>query len=323
MPSTGEFQLIDKIRRMFPAPGNITGIGDDAAVIENGFLVTTDALCEGTHFLSKKTDFTQLGYKAMAVNVSDIAAMGGKPLYALLTLGLSKKTDDLQIDGLLQGMKQCSDEFSFSLIGGDTVLATDLFISVTMIGKPYRSPILRSGAKEGDHIYVSGSLGDSAIGLQVLLKKIKFPVADRSYFLNRHAKPEPRVRLMEHLVDHYPIRSCIDCSDGFLADLGHICEMSGKGFKADLNKLPLSAGRIGKSFQEEPLYFLELAAGGGEDYELIFTSPEVLDTEEIKRSTGIPVTKVGLITGDSNRREISLNGKPIDMKSIKTGFKHF
>jgi thiamine-monophosphate kinase len=323
MPKTGEFELIENIRKMFPTPAGVTGIGDDAAVIGGSYLVTTDALCEGTHFITGKTDFTDLGYKSMAVNVSDIAAMGGKPLYALLTLGLTSRTTDSQVSRLLAGMKECADEFSFSLVGGDTVKSKGLLISITLIGLPFGKPLLRSGAKEGDRIYVSGTLGDSAIGLDLLLKKSKFTVKDRPYFLSRHNKPSPRIKLAEYLVSHHTVHSCIDCSDGLLADLGHIGEMSGKGFRVELDRLPVSSGKIGKPFDKNRERVLELACGGGEDYELIFTSPDKLDTKEIEKNTGIRVTEIGLITGIAGDRNITLNGNPMDINKIRTGFRHF
>jgi thiamine-monophosphate kinase len=319
----GEFELIERIKKMFPARKGITGIGDDAAVIENGFLVTTDALCDGTHFLSKSVRFSDLGYKSMAVNVSDIAAMGGKPLHALLTLGLTKDTSDRRVEELLSGMKKCAGEFDFDLIGGDTVRSENLFLSVTMIGKPFGKPFLRSGAKKGDFIYVTGTLGDSAVGLDLLLKRNKFPVKDRAYFLKRHYIPQPRVDMIETLLKNYDIRSCIDCSDGLLADLGHICEMSRTGFRVELESLPLSTAKIGKGFETGRRYFLGLAAGGGEDYELIFTTPDIIDTSEVSKKTGIRVTRIGLITGDKGRFETTLDGKRLEPGELQSGYRHF
>lgn len=319
----GEFELIGRIRKLFPAAGNVTGIGDDAAVLENGWLVTTDALCDGTHFLSGKVRFSDLGYKAMAVNVSDIAAMGGKPLHALLTLGLTKSVSDRQIDELLAGMKKCSKEFGFDLVGGDTVMSGNFFLSITMIGRASGKPVLRSGAKKGDRVYVTGNLGDSAIGLEILLKKNRFPVKDRSYFLKRHHLPGPRTGIMETLARDYRIHSCIDCSDGFLADLGHICEMSGTGYRIDLDRLPVSMDKIGKSFDTGREYFLGLAAGGGEDYELIFTTPDEIDSDGFRRKTGIRLTEVGLITGRKGKYETLLDGRLLGPGEVRTGYRHF
>lgn len=319
----GEFELIGKIRKQFPAKKGVTGIGDDAAVIENGFLVTTDALCDGTHFISGSVRFGDLGYKSMAVNVSDIAAMGGKPLHALLTLGLTDAVNDRKTDELLAGMKKCAKEFDFDLIGGDTVKTANFFISVTMIGKPFGKPVLRSGAKKGDFIYVTGTLGDSAVGLELVLKKNEYPVKDRAYFLKRHYLPEPRVQAIEALLKNYEIRSCIDCSDGLLADLGHICEMSGKGYFVELDKLPVSILKIGKVSPEGREHFLRLAAGGGEDYELIFTAPDEIDPERFREKTGIRVTRIGLITGKKGLYETVLDGKRLKPREIQSGYRHF
>ncbi len=323
MIKMSEFKLIEKINRAFPNHDkNVIGIGDDAAVISRDRdkkkeLITTDTMVDGVHFLSEKIDFEKLGYKSMAVNISDIAAMGGYPLYALLTLGISDKINDSQIDELLKGIKEISRKFPFELIGGDLVKSSVFFISITMIGEPFKNPVLRSGAKENDLIYISRTVGDSAIGLAIEKKSLKYEVLSPAFFLERHYKPMPGVGLIKNLMENYTINSCIDISDGLLQDLGHISEMSGIGFELEIDKIPISRDKIGSPVLNDEWYFLEFGLSGGEDYELIFTSNDVVVLPE-----GMPsITHVGKMTGNSAL--LKYKGKEINPKELKRGFTHF
>jgi thiamine-monophosphate kinase len=322
MVKISEFELIEKINRAFPNHDkNVIGIGDDAAVIsipdKKKELITTDTMINGVHFLSEKADFEKLGFKSMAVNISDIAAMGGYPLYALLTLGISDKINDSQIDGLLRGINNIRNEFPFELIGGDIVKSDVFFISITMIGEPFKNPIMRSGAKENDFIYVSGTIGDSGIGLAIEKEIIKYDILTPAFFLERHYKPSPRVDLIEYLTKNHSIHSCIDISDGLLQDLGHISEMSGIGFELEIEKIPISRDKIGSLVLSDERYFLEFGLSGGEDYELIFTSPEAVALPK-----AMPlVTQIGRMTGNS--AVLRYKGKEISPKELKKGFTHF
>ncbi len=323
-----EFELIEKIKTQFPVKLTGTlGIGDDAAVIDcrklknNKFLVTTDALVDGVHFISDKIDFSDLGYKSMAVNISDIAAMGGRPLYALLTLGISGRINDRQIEEFFNGINRTRKIFPFDLTGGDTVFSGTFFISVTIIGEAFDKPLLRSGAKPGDYIYVTGSVGDSAVGLAEIQNNLKYPVSDHDYFINRHYLPTPRVELIKYLEENYNINSCIDVSDGLLGDLTHIAEMSGMGFELTLEKIPVSREKIGQSFEKDEMYFIELALSGGEDYELIFTSREIIDIRKVFEITGVAVTSIGKMT--EKGYSLTMKGKPVELSNIRKSFSHF
>jgi thiamine-monophosphate kinase len=320
----GEFELIQAIREEFqPLPGSQRhiGIGDDAAVIEGNLLITTDALSDGVHFLSEKIDFIDLGYKAMAVNASDIAAMGGYPTNVLLTLGLNQNITPEKISRLLEGFQQARKAFPFELIGGDTIHCETFFLSITMTGKPFGQPILRNGAKKGDFIYATGAIGDSGIGLNQMLGKMKHPLLDPEYFVQRHYRPVPRIDVIRTIVQNYEVHSCIDISDGLLADLGHIAEESGCGYFIEAGEIPISRKRIGPDFDKDPLYFTEFALGGGEDYELIIVSPETIDCETVRLETGTPLTPIGRITEDGF--QVRFREKDLDLGKIRKGFRHF
>lgn len=322
MVNIGEFELIKKISRELPDKykGHI-GIGDDAAVIEKDLMITTDAMVDGVHFLSDQIDFRQLGYKSMAVNISDIAAMGGHPLYALLTIGISDKINDLQINQYIQGIQDIRREFDFDLIGGDTVKSGTFFISITMAGKPFKKPLTRKGARKNDRIYVSGSLGDSAIGLSFILGNSQYKVQDEKYFIERHYLPKARVNLIEFLCKKYRINSCIDISDGFMADLGHIAESSRLGYNINCDLLPVSSAQIGDSYQTVPMVYLNYALSGGEDYELIFSSPDNIDTEMVLKKTGVPVTFVGTMT--EGKYTLNYHGRELNTQNMPSGYRHF
>lgn len=326
MKISGEFELIEKIRKAFiPADRTATGIGDDAAVIvkreKEKALVTTDTLVEGVHFLKGKISYGDLGYKSIAVNMSDIAAMGGVPAYALLTLGLSPDISGADMDEFIQGMLYIRDKLPFDLVGGDTVKSPCLFITVTMIGYTKTEPLMRCGARPGDYIYVSGSLGDSAIGLSIITGSLKEPVLDKDYFTLRHYRPFPRVSLMHYLKKRYDVSSAIDISDGLLADLAHIADESAAGFRIDVEKLPLPLKRIGPSFETSPEYFYDFAMSGGEDYEIVFTSPDIIDPEFVLRYTGAGLSCIGRML--EGGRDVYQNGKKLEWEGLAKGYIHF
>jgi thiamine-monophosphate kinase len=317
-----EFELIHKLQKRFlPRIKGVVGIGDDCAIIDNNILITTDALVDNVHFLSSKICFTDLGYKAMAVNVSDICAMGGFPLYALVTVGIPSGFDDLKVQNLIDGFDECRNDYGFDILGGDTVKSDTFFVSITIIGSAFYKPLRRNTAKAKDFIYVTGRIGDSGIGLKIITGDMKYPVADTEYFLKRHYRPQPNPSLIEYLVKHHNISACIDISDGFIGDLMHIAEDSNVGFFIDIDELPVSKTQIGKSFYKDERYFYETALNGGEDYELIFTTPEDLDTMKIYEQTGSVITPVGYCEKDGF--DIRLYDKKIELNEIFKSYRHF
>lgn len=295
----GELGLIKRFRTrcISSSPEVLKGIGDDASAvkIKPGItLITTDMLLEGVHFDLSLTTFFQLGYKVLAVNISDILAMGGKPEYFLLCLGLPKTCRSTDIDALYSGMMKIAKKFRVSVIGGDTSASRKgLILSGTLIGNADRI-ITRSGARPGDGIFVTNTLGDSAMGLLLLRKlgkKVNFKLRNKKWeiktsnfslptshlsLIRRHLMPEPR-----SLKKTSGITSMIDVSDGLLMDLSHICDESKVGAVIYKDKIPLSRGlaSAAKNTQTSPLKY---ALKGGEDYVLLFTAPRNYKTDAFK-----------------------------------------
>lgn len=293
----GEFGLIDRIANIIgpPVEGE-TWVGDDAAVIRapaGTILFTADMLVEGTHFDLSLTGPEDLGYKAIAVNVSDIAAMGGTPWRGVVSLGVSPNADVSWVESLARGMDECAIEFGMKVVGGDISRSDCLVISVSLIGNPVgRRVITRSGARVGDALCVTGVLGASAAGYRLLRAGIDHPL-QRS-----HLRPTPRVREVEVLRRHLP-SAMIDVSDGLAIDLHHLCESSSVGAVVDGGSIPV----VDLSEVELDRTPMELALGGGEDYELLFTIPQDRVEEAaaaVVEATGTSITQIGIIIEGSD-----------------------
>lgn len=271
----GEFGLIDRIRSRFPAPSGITGIGDDCAVIPQrrgcDTLVSTDMLVEGTHFLREDISPYDLGWKSAAVNLSDIAAMGGRPTATFLSLALPASLEPGWIEAFMNGYADISGRFDTALLGGDTTASPDrICINVAVLGEcPSGKARLRSSAMSNDLICVTGPLGDSAAGLKAILQGVERD-ADVQRLIERHYRPMPRVSEGLELASNLYVHAMMDISDGISSDLEHILEASDLFAEIDADAIPLSAvlKRVCKRYGWDPL---ALAAGGGEDYELLFT----------------------------------------------------
>jgi thiamine-monophosphate kinase len=309
-----EIDVIKGIKKAFekPFPGVIRGIGDDCAVIRLGrrkYLVTTDALVEGVHFLSQTLPPHKLGGKSLAVNISDIAAMGGDPLFAFLNLGLPKPIPEGFLSSFLRGFKKEAQRFQVALLGGDTFLSPGgISIGITVIGRAADDIPYRSRAKVGDRIFVSGFLGDSAAGLTLLRQENKdqFGLPERvlRFLIRAHQNPEPKLRLGQFLVRRRYVRAMIDLSDGLGSDLRHICQASGVGAQLDKDSLPLSGALLTAApyLKRTPL---SLALQGGEDYQLLFTVPKTVASRMEKAAL------------------VSLNQKLFDIGEIIPGEKIF
>ena len=320
----GEFGLIKAISTIADkGPGVVRGIGDDAAVLRPSagkvLLVTTDLLLEGVHFTLEFTDLYRLGRKALAVNLSDIAACGGTPTAFLVSLAVPLETEVASVKALYKGMMEQAHLYGVSLIGGDTSKGKELMISITLIGEgEERNCVYRNGAKPGDRIFVTGTLGDSALGLKMLKKGVK-----EGYLIERHLDPIPRVREGGEIARLGLATAMIDISDGLIADLGHILEESGVGAQVYLPQLPLSV-----SYREHVTQYYKnpylLALAGGEDYELLFTASEGRQ-ETIKRFTevlGTPLTLIGEITAASaGVTLVGADGKRVPVE--QRGHDHF
>ena len=299
------------------------GIGDDAAVWKprNPYqIATVDSLVENVHFSFKYTTWRELGWKSIAVNLSDIAAMGGVPMYALISLGLPEGTDVRNVDDLYGGMVEMTDRFAVSIIGGDTVSSPFVFVSVTIMGcaSNERGDFLRrSAAQPGDVVAVTNSLGASAAGLAMLSRGLEFPVNATAALRRAHLQPMPRIAEGQELLAT-GIKAGMDISDGLVGDLTHICEMSKVGARLNVDLVPVSRTAT-TCFGSQALQF---ALNGGEDYELLFTAPAKI-VRHVQRVLDCVVTPVGEITAAHPGKVelVDAAGRAVDLR--KAGWDHF
>lgn len=295
-----EDQLIQRVRRRFPSTGDAlrVGIGDDAAVLRPAagteWVVTTDAFLENVHFLRSVHPAKSVGHKALARATSDIAAMGARARYFFLTLGLPDGRAGAWLDDFLGGMAGAARRFGLTLAGGDTTKYSSVVAGLTVLGEIDQGrAILRSGARPGDLLCVSGRLGEAELGLQLIHRKMH---AQKRWtrLLMKHYYPEPRLALGQWLATRRYATSMIDTSDGLSTDLKHICEASGVGAMLWAEKVPVA--RVPAELRRLGLEPLNLALHGGEDYELLFTLSKRSASRLPSKLKGIPVTVIGEIT---------------------------
>jgi thiamine-monophosphate kinase len=326
----GEFGLIHRIRKGITSsdPALIQGIGDDVAVIKTGdagakaWLVTTDILIEDIHFDLSWTDPFQLGRKALAVNLSDMDSMGGIPKYFLISLGLRKNLSLSFVSSFYRGLKKEAKRSQSELIGGDTSLSKKIVINICLLGEGIEEDLLfRRGASVGDDLFVSGTIGDAALGLRILQEKGKIKGAER--LIKKHLSPCPRIELGQAIAKHHWATAMIDVSDGLLIDTSHLTQESGVGARVWEGRIPLS--RLYRKwighFSKEPY---QLALSGGEDYELLFTAPPELRERisSLARSLGIPITRIGeILPAKQGLHIIKKDGKEYSPSHL--GFEHF
>ena len=291
----GEEGFIHHLEKNFSFKGPIMGIGDDCAVIpidqDKAWLVTTDALVEGVHFLKNQISPLNLGYKTLAVNVSDIAAMGGSPKYAFLSIALPKTVDCLWVYDLIQGIKDACKEWNILLLGGDTVGSQrDIFLNFTLIGSIYLKNIkYRDQAKSNDIICVTGYLGDAGGGLKALQENtIRNEHIEylNSFSLSSKASSSTGIWLAEQ----NDIHAMIDLSDGLDCDLKHLITLSHLGAEVEISKVPLSDA-LKQTCLDNKWDPLKLALVGGEDYCLLFTvSPNAFPAiqHSFQKEFGLP-----------------------------------
>ncbi len=324
----GEFGLIDLLNKMIKAarlntasPDLILGIGDDTAAWKSAGqvqLATVDTMVQDIHFTLETTTWEELGWKSLAINISDIAAMGGIPRYALVALALPYDAESENIARLYRGMIKIAREYKVAIAGGNISRAPQVSVTVTVLGSSPDSKLLkRSAAKVGDTIAITGYAGSAAAGLEMLEKGLKFRSKTTGYLKNAFLHPVPRVEEGRLLVKH-GITAAIDTSDGLLADLRHICEASGVGARVITDLVPIN-DTVKAGFKEKAL---ELALGGGEDYELLFTG-DARKIAALRQDIECPVTVIGeIIKGEPGKLELlDAEGKPV--KTRRTGWKHF
>jgi len=321
----GEFKLIEVIEHVIGKHGTGAiqlGIGDDAAAWRsNGSieLCTIDTLVQDIHFNLGNTGYADLGWKALAVNLSDIAAMGGMPLHALVSLSLPGYTEVDDIKKLYEGMLKLARKYDVAIAGGDVVRAPQLTISISVIGRATGDTVLkRSAAAAGDHIAVTGTLGASAAGLQILTGKLAPPDGEAISTLRMaHLTPEPRLAEGQLLAKN-GVKAAIDISDGLLGDLGHICTSSAVGAEIYAGNVPVNP-LVSTVFKEDAV---RLALSGGEDYELLFcAAPQVIGV--IKNTTDTQITVIGSITDGHPGEVILLDADGNKIKPDEKGWNHF
>jgi thiamine-monophosphate kinase len=320
----GEFGLIERLRRKLPAGRGVRiGIGDDAAWLENSSgssLVTADLLIEGVHFNLKWTSLYDLGFKSLTVNLSDIAAMGGVPAYAVVSLGIPAHFDSDDIEHFYRGLNALARASRVSVVGGDTSVADVLIISVCLIGHAPQRPVRRAGASAGDDIYVTGTLGDSALGLSLLQHgRTRADKKAVSFLLARHRRPSARLAVGALLATDRLATAMIDVSDGVLQDLGHICRASDIGAIICKDKLPLSPAFRSLAGKDGTRHVLS----GGEDYELLFCSrpSSRAAIEKLAKRFRVPITRIGTCVSGRRVDVVDRLGKTISLGAL--GHDHF
>ena len=332
----GEFGLIERLKGFLPPKSDkiIKSIGDDAAVIKNADdsvqLISTDLLMEGVHFDLAYTPLKHLGYKSIAVNVSDIAAMYGTPSHVVVGLALSNRFSVEAIEELYAGMKLACDAYSIDLVGGDTTSSrSGLGISVTVVGTSTVDEVVyRSGAQLNDLICVTGDLGAAFMGLQVLEREKQVYLAnpdmqpellDKEYIVERQLKPEARMDVVKSLKSlGLKPTSMIDISDGLASELMHICKESNVGAYIYEEKLPIDPMTFdtAREFELDPLTIM---LNGGEDYEVLFTIPQ---SEYEKVRNHPDVTVIGYIKAADEGVNIYTKGEHL-VPVTAQGWNHF
>ncbi len=305
----------------FGHKGSWVGIGDDAAVLQaeaGNLLLTTDFSLEGVHFDFGLHPAESVGHRALARSLSDVAAMGGRPHFALVSLAFSERATRRWVERFYGGLLRLARRFHVAVVGGDTVRSPYMTaVDVAVLGKTSRGgPLLRSGARPGDRIYVAGDLGSSALGLELIRRRARPSSAVERRAVRAHLYPEPQCELGQWVAQHGLASAAIDLSDGLSTDLHRLCAASGVGARVHAARLPVVA-RV----QGEALKTLSLALHGGEDYRLLFTvSPRKVSTLHRAR-LGVRLFEIGEVTSSRKLVLVSDDGSEEQLKP--EGYDHF
>jgi thiamine-monophosphate kinase len=342
LSQAGERKVIEYIRRRFGQDGQYPiGIGDDTAILSSSafaagpkdLLLTTDVLVEGVDFDLRYCPFHQVGFKAMAANLSDIAAMGGLPRFYLVTLGLTGNISLKQVDELYQGMADLAWNYKVRLIGGDISSTRDgLFVGIMILGEVGKGrAIVRSGARAGDLIFVTGTLGDAAAGLELVRNSSRGSFKEWShlqqrpmrFLLQKQFYPIPRIEEGRLFSTQRIASAMIDLSDGLASDLRHICEESRVGAVVEAGSLPLSNTLVeySEKVQRDPFVY---ALTGGEDFELLFTVPQgnVPHLMKLAQRKRLHLTRIGKILPRASGMKLkNARGKRVPFPA--RGYEHF
>ncbi|HZB92726.1 MAG TPA: thiamine-phosphate kinase [Stellaceae bacterium] len=323
-PPLSEFERIARFFAPLAAPGAL-GLVDDVALIDGPsgeqYVLTTDAIVEGVDFLPG-TPPDQVAQKLLRVNLSDLAAKGATPLGYLLVTALPRSLGDDWLQGFAAGLAKDQATFGIGLLGGDmSAIDGPIALTLAAIGRVAAGrAVLRSGARPGDLVYVSGTLGDAALGLAVLQGRLTLPEATaREFLVDRYHLPQPRLALGQRLAG--VAHAMLDISDGLVADLGHLCAASGVAAVVEAAKLPLSPAALPAVRGERQ--WLMAALGGGDDYELLFAAPAgaAAAIAALAQETGTEVAAIGRIEAGGGVRIVDAAGAPLTVASA--GYRHF
>lgn len=305
-----EASLIRWLRQRFPARGGVrVGIGDDSAVLvgdrRRDWVATTDLLIEGVHFIPGTTTARALGWKALARSLSDIAAMGARPRYTLIALAVPRKTRTAWVEEFFAGVETLARRHRVRVAGGDLSVAPQIVADVQVLGEVERGRAwLRRGARPGETIFVSGTLGLATLGLAVLRRRVRTTQPLLRPAVRAHSRPQPRLQLADALRRRGGVSALIDVSDGLSTDLAHLCEASGVGARIYAERIPAVKlpAPVARRLRTTGL---ALALNGGEDYELLFTLPQARAARLPKKLAGVKLTAIGETTRE---RKIILVG---------------
>lgn len=327
----GEFGLIDKIKNdtVIDSSMVVAGIGDDAALLKHPegklLIATADMMIENVHFIVSGDNGREIGYRVMAANVSDIASMGGEPSHALISLGVNPQMEVSFVESIYEGMKACANAYGVNIVGGDTVSSPDnLVLNVSLLGwVDPDSYLLRSNAKPGDMVLVTGALGDSRAGLDLVLKNCTMSEKDTQYLLGRHYYSTPRVKEMQAGIQAGGITSADDISDGLGSEIHEITDASSVGAVIWFDALPVSDQTM-EAAAKTKTDLAEYCLFGGEDFEIVMTvrpdrAEDLINT--IEGATGTKVTAVGEIVERSQGVKLLRDNKLQELK--KKGYSHF
>ncbi len=328
----GEFGVIELLNEMIVEQRSLRGsdganglrllvdTGDDAAAWMVGGtteLLTTDTMVEGVHFTRNTTPWRDLGWKALASNISDIAAMGGLPKYALVTLGLPAETEVEDVRELYRGLLDIANAYGVAVVGGDTVRSDSVFITVSLTGAHPGQPMVRSAARAGDEVAVTGPVGSSGGGLKLLLERPQASGEAADYLRERHRRPEPAVAQGRILADS-GVCAAMDVSDGLADDLSKLSRASGAAARIYMDRTPVHPF-LRELFPEE---HMELALGGGEDYVLLFTAaPALMESVLPKLPAGAAV--IGEIAAGEPGQVTVIDPAGADTAAGGGGWDHF
>ncbi len=285
----------------------LLGPGDDCALLAastKAQLITIDSMVEGVHFKLEWGTPAMLGARALSINLSDIAAMGGNPTFCVVNLAIRPGLGTRFFDELYAGLAKTATVAGVSVAGGNITRATELAITIALMGEVENGPLRRDSARPGDKIYVTGTLGDAALGLRILQKKVAARGRQRDHLVKRFLEPTPQLAIGRKLARLKPTPAAIDISDGLWQDLGHLLQRSGVGGRVFSEALPLS-----EAYRQVYGDNCDLALSGGDDYELLFCASTAISDAQLRRRLGMDVRCIGEITREKEALLVSATGQ--------------